>query len=137
VDHARMICNAITDWVSAPNMADGDVTNFPPLPVTTAGKDGKMFSEHFPSEAGWMAAGIPAALGADQYYQYFLDTTVGGTLPLGGSPSNPAILGQAWGGAADPAVYGYQVQAGGIGIGVGAPDLTGCKSNVEVISTQY
>jgi len=28
VDHVRMICNAATDWISAPNMADGNVLLF-------------------------------------------------------------------------------------------------------------
>jgi len=131
-DHARMICNAVTDWASGPNMADGDLVTYPPAKGTT-GKDGQLFETHFPSEAQWIAATAATDPGADQYYGYQIDTTGA----IGGSASNPAVLGAAWGGAGDTAVYGYQVQAGGVGVGPGAEDLTGCKSNVEVISTAY
>ncbi|HLF87842.1 MAG TPA: prepilin-type N-terminal cleavage/methylation domain-containing protein [Anaerolineales bacterium] len=131
-DHARMVCNAVTDWASGPNMADGDLATYPPSP-TTVGKDGKLFSDHFPSESQWIAAAASTDAGADQYYQYTVDVTGGA---LGGTASNPAVQGAAWGGAADTAVYGATVQAGGVGVTSGG-DLTGCKSNVESISTAY
>jgi len=124
VDHARMICNAVTDWVSAPNMADGDIATYPPEPVTTAGKDGKTFQDHFPSEADWL-------LNGDQYYTYAgVDLT---------NPSDPVVSGAAKGGAADTAVYGATVQAGGVSAVLVAPNnsLTGCKANVESVSTAY
>jgi len=132
-DHARMICNAVTDWISGPNMADGDIVTYPPVPVTTVGKDGKMFSEHFPSEAQWIAATKGTDVGADQYYGYTIDIAGGAG---GGTASNPAVIGAAWGGAGDTATYAYQTQAGGTGL-VSASSLTGCKSNVESISTAY
>ena len=132
VDHSRMICNAVTDWASGPNMADGDLTTFPPAPATV-GRDGKTFATHFPSESQWIAATKGTDPGADQYYGYVIDT--GGGV-YGGTASNPAVGGNAWGGAADTAVYGATVQAGGKGQTTLA-DLTGCKSNVESISSSY
>jgi len=132
-DHVRMICNAVMDWSSGPNMADGDLTTYPPLPVTTVGKDGKAFQDHFPSEAGWLAAVAATSAGADQYYTYTIDTAGGA---LGGTASNPAVGGTAWNGAGDTAVYGATVQAGGTGATSGA-SLSGCKSNVESVSTAY
>jgi len=105
---------------------------YPPAKGTT-GKDGQLFETHFPSEAQWIDAGASTDPGADQYYQYTIDTAGGA---LGGSASNPAVLGAGWGGAGDTAVYGFEVQAGGTGKTTGA-DLTGCKSNVETISTAY
>ncbi|HSG05992.1 MAG TPA: hypothetical protein VLB09_06305, partial [Nitrospiria bacterium] len=132
-DHARMVCNAVTDWVSAPNMSDGDLTNYPPIPVTTAGKDTKTFQQHFPSEAGWLAAAAGTDNGADQYYQYVVDVAGGA---LGGSPSNPAVQGVAWTGKDGADIYGGIVQAGGNGSETSS-DLTGCKSNVEYVSSSY
>jgi len=131
-DHARMICNAVTDWASGPNMSDGDLATYPPA-AATVGKDGVAFSGHFPSEAQWIVAVAPTDLGADQYYSYTIDVSGGA---LGGTATNPAVQGASWGGAADTAVYGATVQAGGLGASSGN-DLTGCKSNVETISTAY
>jgi type IV pilus assembly protein PilA len=138
VDHARMICNAVTDWASAPNMADGDLTTYPPVPVTTIGKDGLPFGDpanpasHFPSEGTWIAAVTNLSPGADQYYTYTVD--VGGGA-LGGTASNPAVQGTAWP-TTITAVYGQTVQAGGVGSISGSP-LSGCKSNVELVSLSY
>jgi len=135
VDHARMICNAVTDWASAPNMSDGDLVTYPIAPnlITTAGKDTKTYQNHFPSEAGWLGAAAATSLGADQYYTYIVDTGGGG---LTGSPSNPAVQGTAWSGVNGADIYGGQVQAGGVGA-TSAQDLTGCKANVEVVSSAY
>jgi len=136
VDHARMICNAITDWSSAPNMSDGDLVTYPIEPnlVGTAGKDTLTFATHFPSEAGWLGAAAQTTAGADQYYTYIVQTTAGGGLTA--SPSNPAVQGTAWSGVNGADIYGGQVQAGGIGA-TSTQDLTGCKANVEVVSNQY
>jgi prepilin-type N-terminal cleavage/methylation domain-containing protein len=131
-DHARMICNAVMDWASGPNLADGDMVLYPPAPATK-GKDGKLFSDHFPSESQWIAAKAATDLGADQYYNYTIDVTGGA---LAGTASNPAVNGAAWGGAGDTAVYGFETQAGGLGK-TSAKDLGGCKSNVELISSTY
>ena len=136
-DHARMICNAVMDWSSAPNMADGDLATYPPDP-TQKGKDGMTFGKvgdpnaHFPSEGGWLSATASTDNGADAYYKYVID--VAGA--FGGSASNPAVQATAWNGAGDTAVYGATVQAGGVGATSGA-SLSGCKSNVESVSTAY
>jgi prepilin-type N-terminal cleavage/methylation domain-containing protein len=141
IDHARMICNAVTDWSSAPNMADGDLVTYPAVP-TQIGKDGLPFGDptvpasHFPSEGTWLAAATNLSPGADQYYQYTVDTGVGAVAgPLGGTASNPAVQGTAWP-TTITAVYGQTVQAGGVGVTSASP-LTGCKSNVEVVSASY
>jgi prepilin-type N-terminal cleavage/methylation domain-containing protein len=137
-DHARMICNAVTDWVSSPNMADGDTVTYPPAPATV-GKDTKTFglvgdpNSHFPSEGAWLSAAAATDQGADQYYGYTVD--VGGGA-LGGTASNPAVQGLAWTGQDGPDIYGGLVQAGGVGT-VSAKDLSGCKSNVEYVSVNY
>jgi len=139
VDHARMICNAITDWASAPNMSDGNLITYPADPLAADGApgtvsvDGKAFKSHFPSEAGWMGAAASTTNGADQYYQYIIDVA-GGVLT--GSPSNPGVQGTAWSGLNGADIYGAQVQAGGLGVTSGK-DLTGCKANVELVSTAY
>jgi prepilin-type N-terminal cleavage/methylation domain-containing protein len=135
VDHARMICNAVTDWISAPNMSDGDLVTYPIAPnnVAQAGKDTIQFLTHFPSESGWLGAANQNAQGADQYYQYIVDTGGGA---LTGSAANPAVQGTAWSGVNGADIYGGQVQAGGLGVTSGK-DLTGCKANVELVSTAY
>ncbi|HUK55179.1 MAG TPA: prepilin-type N-terminal cleavage/methylation domain-containing protein [Nitrospiria bacterium] len=129
VDHTRMICNAITDWVSAPNMADGDIVTYAIPPYTTAGKDTIPFyavppaQSHFPSEGDWLTNG-------DQYYTYAIDLT---------NPSDPVITASARNGLADPSVYGATIQAGGLSVVLVAPNnsLSGCKANVEAVSTAY
>jgi prepilin-type N-terminal cleavage/methylation domain-containing protein len=140
LDHARMICNAVMDWSSAPNMADGDLVTYPVAPpYTLAGKDGIPFyavapaQSHFPSEGAWLAAVANTSPGADQYYTYIVDTGGGA---LTGSASNPGVQGTAWSGVNGADIYGGQVQAGGIGA-TSANDLTGCKSNIEIVSNQY
>ncbi len=128
VDHTRMICNAITDWVSAPNMADGDPTLYDALPNEIA-KDLVPFyavppaQSHFPSEGDWMTNG-------DQYYRFTVDLT---------TPSDPIVQAIAKNGPNDPSLYGDMVQAGGLSIVLAAPNnsLAGCKANVEVVSLQY
>ncbi len=123
VDHTRMICNAVTDWSSAPNMSDGDMVTYPPVP-SQAGKDTKTFIQHFPSEGDWI-------LNGDQYYTFLVDVTT--------NPSDPIVTATARGGASDPAVYGTTVQAGGTSVVLVAPNnsLSGCKANVEAISSAY
>jgi len=133
VEHSRMICLAVTDWASGPNMADGDQVTYPPFPVTTKGKDGKMFADHFPSEAGWLSATARTDIGADQFYSYAVDVAGG---VLGGTSRNAAVLAKGWGGVNDISVYGYQVQAGGVGISTKL-SLTDCRTNVETTSTSY
>jgi prepilin-type N-terminal cleavage/methylation domain-containing protein len=128
VDHTRMICNAVTDWVSAPNMADGNPLLYNALPTNT-GNDTIPFyavppaQSHFPSEGDWMTNG-------DQYYTYTVDLT---------NPSDPVVLATARGAAADPSVYGATIQAGGLSAVLVAPNnsLSGCKANVESVSTAY
>jgi len=124
VDHARMICNAVTDWASSPDMSDGDLATYPPFPTSTAGKDGKTFLEHFPSEGAWLQNG-------DLYYTY--------TVNVVSNPNDPVVTATARGGAADPAVYAATVQSGGLSVIIPAPNnsLAGCKANVEVVSTAY
>jgi len=142
LDHSRMICNAVTDWSSAPNMADGDLTTYPAVPTQT-GKDGKAFGDpakpdsHFPSEGSWLSATAPTDPGADQYYQYVVDVGAagGGAGPIGGLPSNPAVGATAWP-TTGTSVYADIVQAGGTGQITGA-NLSGCKSNVEQVSASY
>ena len=111
-----MICSAVMDWISAPNMSDGDLATYP-VAVATVGKDGQTFTNHFPSEAGWMSTG-------DQYYTYVVTTAV---------PSNPVVTGT---GITLTAIYGETVQAGGTGVPSGE-DLSGCRANVEVVSGSY
>jgi prepilin-type N-terminal cleavage/methylation domain-containing protein len=124
VEHTRMICNAVTDWSSAPNMSDGDMVTYPPFPATTAGKDLKTFLQHFPSEGDWMTNG-------DQYYTFLVDVVT--------NPSDPIITATARNGATDPALYGTKVQAGGLSVVLPSPNnsLSGCKANVEEISSSY
>ncbi len=121
VDHSRMICMAITDWYSAPNMADGDLVTYPPGPGN-AGKDAKNFDLHFPSEAVWMTAAS-----GDQYYTFTWNVA---------TPSNPIVTGTAKN--ADQ-VYGSSVQAGGTSVVLPAAeaDLSGCRTNVEAVSATY
>lgn len=129
VDHSRMICNAIMDWTSAPNMADGDLVTYVLPPYTTVGKDKVPFyavpplQSHFPSEGNWLTNG-------DQYYTYTISLV---------TPSDPIITATARNGAGDAAVYGALVQAGGVSIVLVAPNnsLSGCKANVEAVSTAY
>ena len=123
IEHARMICNATTDWISAPNMADGASTLVDPdvNGAAPTGKDGNKFIAHFPSEGEWLLVG-------DQYYTYTLDVA---------DPSDPVVLGTGInGGLADTAVYGGRVQAGGTGTKTGT-SLVGCRANVENISSLY
>jgi prepilin-type N-terminal cleavage/methylation domain-containing protein len=128
VDHARMICMALTDWYSAPNMADGDAT-FAVPPVTTLGKDNIPFyaappaQSHFPSEGDWI-------LNGDAYYNFAVNMA---------NPSDPVITATSRNGPGDPAVYGDTVQAGGTSIVLTVPSnsLSGCKTNVELVSTAY
>ena len=121
VEHVRMICNATTDWIAAPNMADGDSALVDPQVVNIKkGRDDLTFEQHFPSEGDWL-------LNNDQYYKFKIDV---------GNPSDPVVTATALGGAADTAVYGAIVQAGGKGVLSGI-NLVGCKANVEVISTVY
>jgi type IV pilus assembly protein PilA len=124
VDHARMICNAVTDWASSPDMSDGDLATYPPFPTSTPGKDGLTFLDHFPSEGAWLTGG-------DIYYTY--------TVNVISNPSDPVVTASAAGGLADPAVYAATIQAGGLSAIIPAPDnsLAGCKANVEEVSTNY
>lgn len=133
VDHTRMICNAITDWVSAPNMADGDLVTYSigPSGATygTPGKDTVPFyavpptQSHFPSEGDWLTNG-------DQYYTYAINLA---------NPSDPVITATARLLGVDPAVYGWTIQAGGTSGVLLAPNnsLSGCKANVEGVSSAY
>jgi len=66
----------------------------------------------------------------DQYYTY--DVFHDGAT-LGSGASNPVVVATVIP-ALDTAVYGEDVQAGGIGV---ALDLTGCKTNVEKVSGAY
>lgn len=124
IEHVRMICNAVMDWAANPNMADGDVINYPPFPVTTQGRDRKTFQDHFPAEAAWLADG-------DAYYTY-------PTVDLS-SPKNPVVIAQARGGPADTSVYAAAIQAGGTSAVLAAPNssLSGCRTNVEAVSSLY
>jgi type IV pilus assembly protein PilA len=123
VEHTRMICNAVTDWSSAPNMSDGNMVLYPPA-AATVGKDTKTFLQHFPSEGDWMTNG-------DQYYTFTIDVVT--------NPSDPIVTAVARGTSTDPALYGTKVQAGGTSAVLIAPNnsLSGCKANVEEISSQY
>jgi prepilin-type N-terminal cleavage/methylation domain-containing protein len=116
VDHSRMLCNAVMDWYSSPNMSDGDLAAYPPAPGTT-GKDGKDFDDHFPSETEWLANG-------DQYYTFTIDTS---------NPEDPVVEGGAVN--ADQ-VYGETIQAGGVGPVTG-DTLSGCRTSVEGVSATY
>jgi prepilin-type N-terminal cleavage/methylation domain-containing protein len=126
VDHTRMICNAIMDWSSAPNMADGDLVTYVIPPYTTAGKDLIPFyavppaQSHFPSEGDWLTNG-------DQYYNFTVDLT---------NPSDPVVTADSKNGPNDTALYGDKVQAGGIGV-TSTAVLSGCKANVENVSSAY
>lgn len=133
VDHARMICLAAMNWATEPLMADGDLVNFPLDPVTTPGKDGVPFNQHFPSEARWLAATAETDFGVDIYYRYTVDMGGGG---LGGSPSEAAVIAEAWGGVNDSKIYADQIQAGGTGLSTGSK-LSGCKAGVESVSVGY
>ena len=124
---------AAVAWVANPGMADGDLTAHPIIPVTTLGKDGLSFEQHFPSEGAWAKAASIKDSGADSYYKYTIDMAGG---VLGGSPGQPAVLAEGWGGPADGVVYATQVQAGGIGMASNY-NLSGCRSGVETVSTSY
>ena len=126
-DHARMICNAVTDWVAAPNLSDGDLVSYPVPPVTTVGRDGHSFQEQFPAEANWLDAVDKTSSGVDPYYGFTLDLS---------NPSNPAVIGTAWSGQDEGDLMGVIVQAGGTGVESGE-DLSGCKSNVEKYSDRF
>lgn len=116
VDHARMICNALTDWFSSPNLADGDLT----IPTSASvANDGKLFRDHFPSEAEWMNSG-------DQYYGFVLQVV----------NNEPRVVANATGGLAATDVYGATVEAGGTGSS-STLNLSGCRTNVEAVSTAY
>ena len=126
VDHTRMICNAVTDWISAPNMADGDMVNYSPAPAAV-GKDGKTFGlvgdpqSHFPSEGEWLTNG-------DQYYTYGVSVA---------NPSDPVVTATVKTGLGT-AVYGDSVQAGGSAtIATVVTNLSGCKANVVTVSSSY
>jgi type IV pilus assembly protein PilA len=126
LDHTRMICNAVMDWSSSPNMADGDLATYVIPPYTTAGKDGIPFyavppaQSHFPSEGDWLTNG-------DQYYTFTVNLT---------NPSDPVVTATSKNGPNDPALYGDVVQAGGVGVTT-ATVLSGCKANVENVSSTY
>ncbi len=117
VDHSRMICAASVDWFSAPNLADGDLTNLPAAGASAM--DGEMFDNHFPSEVEWIANG-------DQYYTY--------AITIDAATNEPVVIGTARNGTGDTAVYGALVQSGGAGATL---NLSGCKANVEAVSTTY
>ena len=124
VEHVRMICNAVTDWIAAPNMADGDTNLIDPTVVNVkTGKDTLTYQAHFPSEGDWI-------LNGDQYYTFGINVS---------NPSDPIIVATARGGTSDTAVYGSLVQAGGVSTVLQAPNnlLAGCKANVEEISSNY
>ncbi|MBI3611454.1 MAG: hypothetical protein HY204_12245 [Nitrospirae bacterium] len=105
---AERICRAAMDWVGGGKVIDE-----------------KLFRARFPAESEWLMKG-------DSYYRYAV--SVDGT--QGSSPQNPVVVASSRNGAADPAVYGATVQAGGIGMKSGL-DLSGCKSNVEYVSDGY
>ena len=133
MDHTRMICNAVTDWINAPNMADGDLIKYPPVPVTMPGRDGHSFLEQFPAQAGWLSAADKTSPGADPYYSFTIDISSG---KLEASYPSPVVLGTAWSGQDGDDIYGGILQSGGIGVESG-DDLSGCKSNVERVSARY
>lgn len=120
VDHTRMVCNAVSDWLSGPNMADGDTAKMPAVGTDPVGKDTKNFSLHFPSEWQWINVG-------DQYYTY-VPSVVAAT-------GEPRVVGTVLV-ASTGAVYGILVEAGGIGSKTAA-NLSGCKASVEDISATY
>ena len=124
VDHSRMICMALTDWFSAPNLADG---NFTVPTATTVAKDLKIFQQHYPSESDWITNG-------DQYYTYVVTVF---NPPTGGT--EPVVTAGARNGLGANDVYGTTVLAGGISTVLAAPNnvLSGCKTNVEAVSTNY
>lgn len=118
VMHSRMICNAMADWYSAPNMSDGDLGAYPPIPGNR-GKDGLLFDEHFPSETLWLTS-----LNGDGYYTYAVVIV---------DPSSPEVVADA----VNPTeIYAQTVQAGGKGAVTGLL-LSGCKSNIERVSATY
>ena len=117
IDHARMICNAVTDWYSSPNMADGDLLTYPAA-VGQKGKDLELFDKHFPSEAGWMSTG-------DAYYQFAVNTV---------TPSNPFVDATPLTVAVN-AVYGSLVRSGGVS--KDGTSLSGCTTKVEDVSGTY
>ena len=116
IDHSRMLCLAVTDWVASPNMAAGDLAAYPAA-AATKGKDGITFLEHFPSEGGWLSTG-------DQYYTFGVDTTV---------PNDPVVTATA---VTLTAVYGKTIQSGGTGK-ISGNGLANCMSNVEEVSPGY
>lgn len=116
VDHTRMICVAVNDWYSSPNMADGDLTVYPPAPGVQ-GKDSKLFEVSFPVESIWLSDG-------DQYFTFTVDVT---------NPQDPVVTGTA---RTLQMTYGEIIQAGGVGI-VSGEGLSGCKTNVEQVSPNY
>lgn len=116
--HSRMICDAMVDWYSAPNMSDGDLGSYPPIPGNR-GKDGLLYDEHFPSETLWLTS-----LNGDGYYTYAVVIA---------DPSSPEVVATA---NVPAEIYGQTVQAGGTGTVTGIL-LSGCKSNIEKVSVSY
>ncbi|MBI3611453.1 MAG: hypothetical protein HY204_12240 [Nitrospirae bacterium] len=121
--HAQMICKTVASWISAQGKTEGS-PSFPPDPYQV-GHDGKPFRERHPSESGWMVDG-------DRYYRYsiFNDGS------FGSGPQNPVVVAESKEGPDDSRVYGAIVQTGGKGRKSGQ-DLSGCKSNVEDVSSSY
>jgi Tfp pilus assembly major pilin PilA len=117
VDHARMICTAVTDWIAAANKSDASrPSRFDPDAI---GEDGKKFKERFPSEADWMANG-------DSYYRFEI-------VAAGPGPKDSVVVASA---KSDSQIYASKIQAGGTSSASGW-DLSGCKVNVEEVSGKY
>jgi hypothetical protein len=121
--HAQMICKTVAAWISAQSKTEG-IPSSPPEP-SQVGPGGKTFRDGHPSETDWMVNG-------DEYYRYSVFTDG----QFGSAPQNPVVVAEAKGGPDDRRVFGAMVQAGGKGRRSGQ-DLSGCKSNVEEMSSQY
>lgn len=111
LDHTKMVCNALADWYSNPDLGNG-VFLAAITDMDTAAGGTKTFAQHFPAEAAWISGGDKS------YDPYAISSTIGaggGTIPL--------VVASA---TNSDAVFGTNVQS-----------LGGCESTVTAISATY
>ncbi len=92
LNHVQQAYNALGDWYASPDLGNGIPLTVPTIDTAT-GTGGKIFSDHFPVEYGWLVSG-----GGDKYYTYTFGQTTGtggGVVPLvtGMARNSDAVFG--------------------------------------------
>ena len=109
LDHVKMMCNALADWYSNPDLGDGTFLNAVGDDDSAPGSHN--FTNHFPAESTWITAG-------DKAYTYTFQSTTGtggGTVPLvtASARNNDAVF------------------------GITVVSLSGCESTLSAVSSSY